>query len=277
MESGERLGAHWPATSRRSQGAGADPGGAAPEPFRMSQLLCTKNPSAYPWSTLPTLKEKTVISHRSKAILVSYAVLIRAVVLSAVMAFFSLATFGQVVTATLPGGTRPAVNPVTNKIYYLSSNNLVVVDGATNSTTTVPVGVSPFGIAVNPVTNKIYVVNAGDNTVTIVDGATNSTTTIAVGNLPFAAAVDPVLNQIYVANGRGSLTVINGATNATTDVPLTNEPQDVAVNRATHNVYVAHCDGDGSGTDSHVSIVDGNTLGVSVITIAGRECNDKVA
>ena len=48
----------------------------------------------------------------------------------------------QYVTATLPAGTNPyaaAVNEVTNKIYVANSgsNNVTVIDGATNSTTTV--------------------------------------------------------------------------------------------------------------------------------------------
>ena len=55
-----------------------------------------------------------------------------------------------------------AVNPVTNKIYVAnqSSDNVTVIDGATNATTTVPPGRSPCAVAVNPVTNKIYVANS---------------------------------------------------------------------------------------------------------------------
>ena len=78
-----------------------------------------------------------------------------------------------------------AVNPVTNKIYVANySSNVTVIDGATNSTTTVGAGSNPIAVAVNPVTNKIYVANYSSNTVTVIDGATNSTTTVTVGNLP---------------------------------------------------------------------------------------------
>ena len=54
-----------------------------------------------------------------------------------------------------------AVNPVTNKIYVANenSNNVTVIDGATNTTTTVAVGTFPIAVAVNPVTNQIYVAN----------------------------------------------------------------------------------------------------------------------
>ena len=80
-----------------------------------------------------------------------------------------------------------AVNPVTNKIYVAneSGNNVTVIDGATNATTTVPAGRSPVRVAVNPVTNKIYVANYGSNNVTVIDGATNATTTVAAGTGPW--------------------------------------------------------------------------------------------
>ena len=77
---------------------------------------------------------------------------------------------------------------------------MTVIDGATNSTTTVSVGTDPYAVAVNPVTNKIYVANNRSNNVTVIDGATNSTTTVSVGTGPVSVAVNPVTNKIYVAN-----------------------------------------------------------------------------
>ena len=76
-----------------------------------------------------------------------------------------------------------AVNPVTNKIYVANrgSDNVTVIDGATNGTTTVAAGTSPLAVAVNPVTNKIYVANQGSDNVTVIDGATNGTSTVAAG------------------------------------------------------------------------------------------------
>ncbi len=79
---------------------------------------------------------------------------------------------------------------------------MTVIDGATNATTTVAAGTSPFSVAVNPVTNKIYVANYGSNNVTVIDGATNATTTVAAGTHPYSVAVNPVTNKIYVANSR---------------------------------------------------------------------------
>ena len=74
------------------------------------------------------------------------------------------ALLAQTVTATLGVGSQPyavAVNPVTNKIYVanMNSNNVTVIDGASNTTTTVSVGSGPQAVAVNPATNQIYVAN----------------------------------------------------------------------------------------------------------------------
>jgi len=55
----------------------------------------------------------------------------------------------QTVTTTIPVGTGDhavAVNPVTNKIYVANggSNNVTVIDGATNTPTTVSAGAYPI-------------------------------------------------------------------------------------------------------------------------------------
>jgi uncharacterized repeat protein (TIGR01451 family) len=152
----------------------------------------------------------------------------------------------QAVVATVNTGTRPyaaALNPVTNKIYIanIGSNDVTVIDGATNSTARIPVGSNPGQLAVNPVTNKIYVVNGGSNNVTVIDGSNNSTTTVNTESFPVSVAVNPVTNQIYVANqSSNSVTVIDGATDATSKVSMGRlVPASVAVNPVTNKVYVA--------------------------------------
>jgi YVTN family beta-propeller protein len=115
-----------------------------------------------------------------------------------------------------------AVNPVTNRIYVANGNpnTVTVVNGATNATTNVSVGVSPRAVAVNQVTNKIYVANNTGNNVTIIDGTNNTTTTtVTAGSLPTDIAVNPFTNKVYVSNSSGnSATVITPApTNA---IPL---------------------------------------------------------
>ena len=84
-----------------------------------------------------------------------------------------------------------------------------MIDGATNTTTSVAAGSGPISVAVNPVTNKIYVANANSGNVTVIDGATNTTTTVAAGSGAESVAVNPVTNKIYIANGSsGNVTVI---------------------------------------------------------------------
>src|SRR6266852_8535624 len=159
--------------------------------------------------------------------------------------------YSQTAVTTIPAGTNPlaaAVNPVTNKIYVANrgSNNVTVIDGAKNTTTTVPAAavptLTPFSVAVNPVRNKIYVANKGSANVTVIDGdaAPNTPpTTVPAGTNPFSVAVNPVTNKIYVANvSSNNVTVIDGATNTTTTVAVGTNPEGVAVNPVTNRIYV---------------------------------------
>jgi YVTN family beta-propeller protein len=65
-----------------------------------------------------------------------------------------------------------AANPATNRIYVANplSNNISVIDGATNAVTaTATVGSYPYAVTVNPTTNRIYVTNRDDNTVSVIE------------------------------------------------------------------------------------------------------------
>ncbi|MGA8222072.1 MAG: putative Ig domain-containing protein [Candidatus Acidiferrales bacterium] len=162
-----------------------------------------------------------------------------------------------------------AANPVTNKIYVAESrgNNVAMIDGASNTITTIATGNFPVAVAVNPVTNKIYAVNQTDGTVTVIDGASNTaTSTITVGTQPSAVAVNSVTNKIYVANfvGSNSVTVIDGATStATTTVSVGLGPRSVAVNSTTNQVYVADY------TGGAVTVIDGATNTVTATLTTG--------
>jgi DNA-binding beta-propeller fold protein YncE len=185
-----------------------------------------------------------------------------------------------------------AVNPSTNKIYVANGGgNITVINGATNSTTTVTdpnaSGLVPTAVAINPVTNKIYVVNStpnpapggtGPGNVTVIDGATNSTTTVTDPNAfdPVGVAVNTITNQIYVANlgnfpsgvNHGNVTVIDGATNATTTITDPNalnpgyssQGLAVAVNSTTNRIYVVN------GGSDNVTVIDGAANSTSTVT-----------
>lgn len=197
--------------------------------------------------------------------------------------------------ASIPGGFQGsdplAVNTVTNKIYALGGGGVVVIDGATNSVTTVrdPNAVNPVALAVNPVTNKIYVANRGDyngsfikGNVTVIDGATNSVTTVTDPNAisPIAVAVNPVTNKVYVANNGlfnfcvtcsthlGNVTVIDGATDTTTTITDPNAafPSGVAVNAVTNRIYVANQGIEGEFPSGKVTVVEGTTNATTTVS-----------
>lgn len=191
-----------------------------------------------------------------------------------------------------------AVNPVTNKIYVANNNlfgfsnttagNVTVIDGATNSITTVtdPNAIAPVAVAVNPVTNKIYVANEGGypgpnhGNITVIDGATNSTATVTDSNAlaPISVGVNSATNKIYVANlndaalsGNGGVTVIDGATGAVATVrdPSAVAPTAVAVDSASNVIYVANygLNPPDSGVNSpgSITVIDGVTNSLATV------------
>ncbi|HTD23612.1 MAG TPA: Ig-like domain repeat protein [Terriglobales bacterium] len=176
---------------------------------------------------------------------------------------------GETVTATVNVGTAPdavALNPVTNKIYIAnaSSNNVTVIDGATNTITTVGTGTTPKAIALNPVTNKIYVADSGNNKVTVINGADNSTVTVDVGTNPSAIAVNPVSNQIYVVNsGSNNVSVIDGGSNTVAaTVSVGTAPNAVAVNPVTNKIYVTN------NSSNTVTVIDaGNSNTTTPVSV----------
>jgi YVTN family beta-propeller protein len=165
------------------------------------------------------------------------------------------------ITATVSTGcslSTVAVNPVTNQIYvtgYWSGCNILdVIDGATNTPTSLTAGSQPNRIAINQAANKIYIANAGDSTVTVIDGATNTTTIVPVGATPVDVAANSVTNKIYVVSqGNNTVTVIDGATNNTLPVPTGSQPFNIAVNPVTNKIYVSNAG------DNTVTVIDGAT------------------
>ena len=116
------------------------------------------------------------------------------------------------------------MNSSTNKIYVSNegSNNVTVIDGVTNATTTLtdPSAVAPVAVAVDSATNRVYVSNRGigPGSVTIIDGTTNSFTTVmAPDGATDAAAVNPMTNRIYAGDG-SNVTVIDGSGSATSHI-----------------------------------------------------------
>src|SRR5258706_4787745 len=106
-----------------------------------------------------------------------------------------------------PASTRAQNAYITNQ----SSNTVSVMDTGTDTViATIPVGVTPFGVAVSPDGSKVYVANISSNTVSVIDTATNTVSaTITVGPPPpdicapicdMAVAGSPDGSKVYVTN-----------------------------------------------------------------------------
>lgn len=165
-----------------------------------------------------------------------------------------------------------AVNSVTNIVYVTTpeTGSVTVIDGATNSTTSISTGGYPGAVAINTTTDKIYVATS-DGRIIIIDGATNATTTMSGGVYASSIAVDPIANRIYLANlgdnaDIGSVIAIGGATNTSTTINDVNAlyPSVLAVNTVNNKVYVANL---GS---RNVTVIDGGTNHVSTLSAGNR-------
>ena len=105
------------------------------------------------------------------------------------------------------GAKSLAVNPNTNKVYAGFSNEVIVLDGATEAMTFIPAPGPVVAIGVNRTANKIYAATSG-GALLVIDGATNAVTTIGIPAGARDLAIDPVSNRAYVAGS--AVTVIEG-------------------------------------------------------------------
>jgi YVTN family beta-propeller protein len=109
--------------------------------------------------------------------------------------------------ATVPVVTNPyqvVVNPMTNKVYVVGSNGgtytVTVIDGETNTPSSLNVGAYPNEIAVNPGTNRIHIAG-GCGYASIIDGATSTVIQPLFSACPSGVGVNPATNKSYYTNG----------------------------------------------------------------------------
>jgi DNA-binding beta-propeller fold protein YncE len=180
-------------------------------------------------------------------------------------------TWSQSIVATIPvtHPTAAAVNRVTNKVYVGASGGVVVIDGATQTATTLPNtgpgGIFPNSIGVDEATNKIYVATSA---VLVIDGVTSAVTLLDPNAILLVGlAVNPITNKIYVADAGIDVNtnpptphgcrvlVIDGPTNATTTITDPNVGtapcSEIAVNTVTNKIYVQN--------SNSVTVIDGAT------------------
>jgi YVTN family beta-propeller protein len=164
----------------------------------------------------------------------------------------------SVVSTVLVGSNAAfvTVNPNTNKIYVVDASGIEVIDGSTNSVTSVISG-SYVALGVNPNTDKIYAINKS-STVSVIDGSTNNVVdTIPVGSNPEGITVNPSMNKIYVADSDSrTVSVIDGVTDKIINtISLGYVPTGIDANTNTNLVYVA---GYSNANGVAVLVINGN-------------------
>lgn len=138
------------------------------------------------------------------------------------------------------------LEPNTNKAYTanVGSNTVSVIDLSTNTILdTIPVGITPRGLAYDPINHQVYVSNFMSGTVSVIDATTDTViTTIVTGFGPFGMNIKSDTNQLYVANfGSGTISVIDTLTNTVIDTIIVggNSLVDVTVNTNTNRAYAS--------------------------------------
>ncbi len=140
------------------------------------------------------------------------------------------------------GINNKAINRTLNRIYYLTSTGLRVLNGSNDAEiANIPLA-SVGGIAVNETTGRIYISNPGADTITAVDAATNTVIgTVPVGAEPTGVAVNTLNNRVYVGNlGSRTVSFVDGnslTVTATLSVPLV--PYDITPNPVNGSVFVS--------------------------------------
>ena len=133
-----------------------------------------------------------------------------------------------------------------------SSNDVSVINTATNMVVGSPiaVGSQPVAVAVTPDGKYVYVTNNGSNTISVIDGATNTVVgSITLGSQPAGIAITPDGKFAYVTSTDvtriGSIgttvSVISTATNAVVgSITVGTAPLGVAISTDGKYAYVAN-------------------------------------
>jgi len=159
----------------------------------------------------------------------------------------------------IPVGVVPvyvAIDETTNTLYVVNqgSNDVTVIDGATNSViTTISVGTSPSGAEFIGSVNRLYVLNQGSSNISVIDTTTNTVIqTISGVSTPIGQEFNPNSNRLYIGNGlANTVTVINVLTNTVLGaIPVGNNPTAMELNQVTEKLYVSNF-----GSDS-ISVID---------------------
>ncbi|WP_410507017.1 PKD domain-containing protein [Methanosarcina hadiensis] len=168
-------------------------------------------------------------------------------------------------TATLSAVKKGSLSPSYSFITNINSNTVSVINTENNNlTATVPVGISPIGVAFSPDGKNVYVTNAHYNrkgSVSVIDTAINKVTaTIDLGDKygPYGIAATPDGKKLYVANRdiNGVSVIDTSAKTVIATVPAGKWPMGVAASQDGTKVYVTN------RYSNNVSVIDTGTNAV---------------
>lgn len=148
------------------------------------------------------------------------------------------------------------LDTTTNTIYVPDAhgNQMYIVDGTTDTTTTVPFAVTlePGGFAINPVTNKVYFSAFANNALAlgVFDGSTKAISYVSDPSLG-PLLVNSTTNQIWQASS--PVFILDGATSGTTTVSGTSGVGNGALNTTTNYAYMT--------SSSNVYVINGQPAG----------------
>jgi len=170
------------------------------------------------------------------------------------------------ITATGPGGTATAqvtVHVNRGTYAYIPNNDassVSVVDISTNNViTTIPVDISPYGIAVSPNGDLVYVACFGGNGgVHVIDANSNTVRGIMDDLYADTLAVSPDGSTIYTVSGAdGILTSMNADTyEIINETDIGTSPHGIAVTADGSRIYIT------SLWEGNIRVIDASTLNV---------------
>jgi len=158
----------------------------------------------------------------------------------------------------------PVIAPL-GYIANLSAGTVSVINTINNTVVaTVPVGVSPTGVAISPDGSRVYITNGSSSTVSVINTAKNKViATIPSGKYPYGVSVSPDGSRLYVANKFSeTVSVINTVTNSViATISLPGAPVGLSVSPDGSRVYVTNA------SLNNVSVI--NTASDAVIAAIG--------
>ncbi len=177
-----------------------------------------------------------------------------------------------VIDVTSPGGDTTWIddfklNRATNEVYvahssqsWTAAGSISIIDGATDTATTIPVNAYPKRIAVNETTNQVFVAHfPGTVGLTRIDGRTRVATSFPLVATITHMAVNDATNKIYISGQNGYLAALDATSMTSGQIRKDrNLPGAIAINKKTNKIYVS---------DSEiVNVIDGTNVAPSFIS-----------